>query len=230
MPQDKQSDPQVEHVAAEVEGEGTGSIMLTLCISSAISPGYRYAVAPLPPSYEGACRDALRIFAPYLPGSTKAVIVRLARQRSDGERVWSIISAKDWGAVLQRDGEELGVFTSDIVPDTVPYTANFVGKPAKVHIHFCVFSGSRERNTITSVNSFEELQAAADKVLGLGMTILKYDARMLGTPDIKNDYLNMINESTSGRHRRPKLEILADMDTVHYLSGLFAEPLIVYVI
>jgi hypothetical protein len=64
----------------------------------------------------------------------------------------------------------------------------------------------------------------------MGQSALKYDARMLGTPDSKNDYLNMISETTSGRHRRPKLEILADMDTVHYLAGFFAEPLIVYVI
>ena len=53
---------------------------------------------------------------------------------------------------------------------------------------------------------------------------------MLGTQDNKNDYLNMTYESAQGRNRRPKLEILEDMDTVYYLAGLFTEPLIVYVL
>lgn len=54
---------------------------------------------------------------------------------------------------------------------------------------------------------------------------------MLGTPDNKDDYLNMHNayDPTLAKNRRATMETLADMDTVNYLSRLFTEPLIVYV-
>ncbi|KAF5322932.1 hypothetical protein D9619_002262 [Psilocybe cf. subviscida] len=227
MPQDGRSDHQEEPAAAEAKG-GQGSVLLTLCISSTTAPGYQHAVAPFPSSYEDACMDALEIFAPYLPVGTEAVSVRVARQRPDGERVWSIVRAKDWNAVLKKDGEELGVFTPDMVPATVSYTAE-VARPLKVYIRLCTLSFS-EKNIIKSVSSFEELRAAADKVLGYGMVTVKYDTRMLGTQDNKNDYLNGINELIISSNRRPELEVLEDMDSVYYLAGLFAEPLTVYVL
>lgn len=62
------------------------------------------------------------------------------------------------------------------------------------------------------------------------MSTAKYDTRMLGTQDNKNDYLNGIHEVIMTSTRCPKLEVLEDMDSVYYLAGLFAEPLRVYVL
>lgn len=52
MPQDGRSDHQEDPAAAEARGEGQGSVLLTLCISSITAPRYQHAVAPFPSSYE----------------------------------------------------------------------------------------------------------------------------------------------------------------------------------
>ncbi|KAF5320670.1 hypothetical protein D9619_002277 [Psilocybe cf. subviscida] len=99
----------------------TGKIMLTLCMPTGDVSGYRHAIVPFPPSYEAACAVALKIFAPYIPTDVETVSLRQAIQRKYSQVVWSIIPEDSWVTILEKNGEEIGVFLPDVLPECVPY-------------------------------------------------------------------------------------------------------------
>ena len=61
------------------------------------------------------------MFGAYIPTNTVAVALRRAAMRADGTRVWSIIEEDHWNSVLERTGEEIGVFLPDNSASTLPY-------------------------------------------------------------------------------------------------------------
>jgi hypothetical protein len=50
------------------------------------------------------------------------VALRRASKKLDGTCVWSIIEENDWDLVIQRSGEEIGVFLPDDSASTMSYS------------------------------------------------------------------------------------------------------------
>lgn len=66
---------------------------------------------------QAACTEAKKLFAMQIGQYTGGVALRRAAQRKDGQFVWSIIPEDAWDTALEKDGEELGVFLTDMSDD-----------------------------------------------------------------------------------------------------------------
>lgn len=57
----------------------------------------------------------------FIPREIETVSLRHACRRLDGSVIWSIIHEDDWRAVLDKTGEEIGVFLPTENPEKISY-------------------------------------------------------------------------------------------------------------
>ncbi|KAF5320898.1 hypothetical protein D9619_002278 [Psilocybe cf. subviscida] len=171
---------------ASTTESSSGKIMLTLCTPSDDLSGYRHAVVPFPPSYEAACLEALKTFAVYIPADTEAVSLRQAVQRRNGQYVWCIIREDAWDTILEKKGEEIGVFLSDASPEKMgyEYTKPQVAQPPDRLVEFHFSDGSELSPQILKVvRSSEDCEKYATEVItlqGRNGVELQFQKRMVG--------------------------------------------------
>ncbi|KAF5320848.1 hypothetical protein D9619_002272 [Psilocybe cf. subviscida] len=210
--------------------EGGGTILMTLYTASAEGTTLRHATVPFPQTYEAACQQALRSFAVHIPNDTETVALRRAHKRMDGNIVWAVIHADDWSAVLNRTGEEIGVFLPTDNPDRIPYgqerDSKHQGKLVLFH-----YNGADIENMWKVVGSLKECEEIAHKAFDLlGYTDqprMMYDLRTIGDLGLRAGYCKTKNSPYYTQHAEwVKID---SNELFKVLTEMYPEPLFICV-